>query len=83
MDSVEAQLKMVRKRLGNENRFDKVLERFKSIRNYLKYLGVQEEDSTGANGSLLFDFGLVLENQLSYYAGLIFKLVTSTSSPLL
>jgi hypothetical protein len=80
MEAVEEKLKLVRKRLAKENRFDKVLERFKSIRNYLKYLGVLEEDSNGANGTLTFDFGLVLENQLSYYAGLIFKLVTTTSN---
>lgn len=44
LDQVEAQIKLIKKRLAKEDRFEKVLERFKSIRNYLKYFGVEEEE---------------------------------------
>ena len=47
VDQVEAQTRSIKKHLGREDRFQKVIERFKSIRNYLKYFGVQEEDHTG------------------------------------
>lgn len=59
------------------DRFRAVVEKFKSMRNYLKYFGVDEEDHTGQNGTLVFDFGLVLENQFAFYSGLIFKVVVS------
>jgi len=77
LDHVEGQIKIMKKRLVKENRFDKVLERFKSIRNYLKYLGVCEEDPSGNSGSLVFDFGLVLDKQLNFYSGLFFKLLST------
>ena len=47
VDQVEAQTRSIKKHLGREDRFQKVIERFKSIRNYLKYFGVQEEDPSG------------------------------------
>lgn len=50
------------------------------MRNYLKYFGVLEEESEGSTGSLSFDFGLVLENQLEYYSGLFFKLLVNNTS---
>ena len=80
LEQIEAQTRTFRKRQGKEDRFQKILERFKSIRNYLKYFGVYEEDPSGQTGSIVFDFGLVLENQLSYYAGLIFKLVANIAT---
>ena len=40
---VEKQLKRVRG-MRVKGRFNELVERFKSLRNYLKYLGVAEED---------------------------------------
>jgi len=44
-------------------RFKESIDYYKSIRNYLMYFGVYEEDPTNSKqGCLVFDFGLVLEN---------------------
>ena len=48
LDQVNSQIKHIRKRLAKEDRFDKVLERFKSIRNYLRYFGVEEEEQSAS-----------------------------------
>jgi hypothetical protein len=76
---VEKQLKRVRG-LRVKNRFNLLVERFKSLRNYLKYLGVLEEDEIQGIGNLTFDFGLVLENQAAYYSGMFFKLVVTSTT---
>ena len=77
---IEEQLKKL-KGLRKADRFKPVIERFKSMRNYLKYFGVAEEDDNGGSGTMVFDFGLVLENQFAYYSGLVFKLTVSNSQP--
>jgi len=43
--SIEEQLKKARL-LKRKDRFKPLLEHFKSLRNYLKYLGVNEEDDS-------------------------------------
>jgi hypothetical protein len=58
------------------------------MRNYLKYFDVKEEDERNVNGTLIlqtllisiFDFGVVLENHMAYYSGLIFKLTIPAAS---
>lgn len=61
------------------DRFKSVLSYFKSVSIYLGYFGIQEEDTMMQQGVVVFDFGLVLENQLAYYSGLFFKVVVSSS----
>lgn len=42
--SVEEQVRRIAKGLKRPDRFRAVIERFKCLRNYLKYFGVAEED---------------------------------------
>ncbi|CDW86336.1 eukaryotic translation initiation factor 2alpha kinase [Stylonychia lemnae] len=75
------------KTMRKVDRFKKVIEYFKSLRNYLKYFGILEDDQQAANhssgggvtGVLIFDFSMILENYLNYYSGLIFRLVVPLS----
>jgi len=53
------------------HKFESILRYFKSIKVYLGYLGISEEQ-----GQLIFDFGLIHENYFNYYSGLIFQAVT-------
>lgn len=76
---VEKQIKRIRG-MRVKDRFNILIERFKCLRNYLKYLGVTEEDENQVSGNLIFDLGLVLENQAAYYSGMFFKLVVTSIS---
>ena len=48
------------------DRFKTVIDRFKSLRNYLKYFTLSEIDSNHKDqlNSFVFDFGLILDNHL-------------------
>ena len=50
------------KKTKKGERFKRVIEYFKSIKNYLKYFGVNEDDQGLQQGVIIFDFGLILEN---------------------
>jgi hypothetical protein len=39
-----------------------VIERFKSLKNYLGYFGISGEEEGSTGGVVEFDFGLVLDN---------------------
>jgi len=63
------------KHLKSPHRFSKAIEYFKILRKYLKHFAVNQTESTDNYGTtFLFDFGLVLEEQINYYAGIFFKL---------
>lgn len=48
------------------DRFKQVIDRFKSLRNYLKYFMLNEIDINHKDqlSAFVFDFGLILDNHL-------------------
>ena len=86
VQQIEQSLKNL-KTIRKNDRFKKVIEYFKCLRNYLKYFGILEDDQSHmnhnsggqSNGVIIFDFSMILENYLNYYSGLIFRLVVPLS----
>eukprot|EP00347_Sterkiella_histriomuscorum_P020704 403336798 len=76
---IEQQIKNNRS-MRQVDRFKKVIEYFKSLRNYLKYYEIFEDEGSQGNSSgvLQFDLGLFLQSNLMYHSGMIFRLVVPT-----
>lgn len=64
---VESKLQQMKGHMKKPDRFKQVIERFKSLKNYLKYFQMTELEpimKDQQQSAFVFDFGLILDNHL-------------------